>query len=446
MLVIALALLGTADAAKRNEAPQPDVEAVAAELMGRALASDLPMERLVELSDGIGHRLAGSASLDRAIAWAEERMRADGLRTRLEPVQVPVWVRGDASLEVLGTVPFDVPLLALGGSPGTPPIEAEVAVVGSFEELGPHVAGKVVVFDVPFTGYGETVVYRWNGPTEAAKHGAVAALVRSIAPVGLRTPHTGSTDLEAGIPAAAIAAEDAMRLRRLSEAGPVRIRLALGSRTLPDAPSANVIGEVPGRTSEVVVVACHLDSWDVGQGAQDDGAGCVMAMEAGRLVAALPTPPRRTLRVVLYTNEENGLRGAKAYAEAHAGEPHFAAIEADTGSGQPLGFRVDRRGADGELLDPVDPWLAWLAPVSALLAPIGATGITGSWSGADIRPLVLRGVLGVGLDQDTTDYWPIHHTEADTVDKVDPVLLRRNTAAMTVMAWWLSEQTAPVLD
>ena len=439
-------------------AAPPDFEATAADLLGRALASDLPMERLTELCDGIGPRLSGSEALDRALDWGEARMQADGLSTRRQEVMVPHWVRGEERLRLLAPQALDLPLLAIGNSIGTPKegLEAEVVVVGSFEELearAPEVSGRIVLFDVPFTEYGETVAYRIEGPSAAARHGAVGALVRSIAPVGRRTVHTGTlryAEDAPEIPAAAIAAEDAMRLRRLAEGGETpRVHLYLGAHFLDDAPSANVIGEIRGREhpEEIVLISCHIDSWDVGQGAHDDGAGCVMVMEAGRLLAALPTPPRRTVRVVLFTNEENGRRGSLAYAAATEDEPHFAAFEADSGAGQPHGFAIDLRTGDEETIARrTAAWAAWLTPVADLLAPLEASRLGPGFSGVDILPLAERGVLALGLDQDMSDYWPIHHTEADTLDKIDPVLLKRNTAAVTVLAWWLSEQPAPVVD
>lgn len=435
--------------AKRPEpaAPPPPPSEVAARLIGMALTSTEALSDLRELCDDVGHRLAGTPGMDRAIQWGLRKMTEDGLAAvRAEPVTVPTWVRGVERGAIVDPVERPLHLLQLGGSPPTPPggVTAELLVVGSFDELtarAAEVPGKIVLFDVPFTTYGETVRYRGRGPTEAAAKGAVAALVRSVAPVSLDTPHTGMTRVpdpgEPTVPSAAVTLENATQLRRLAARGPVRVHLELGGKPGPDAPSANTIGEVPGRGSpdEVVVLACHLDSWDVGQGAQDDGAGCVTAMQAAHLISLLPWRPKRTVRVVLYTNEESGLAGAEAYDAAHAGEVHHAAIECDTGSGQPLGFHLGRK--EGE---PVAADLAALAPVGEWLRPIGAGTIDEGHGGADIGVLAERGALVVGQAQDTTGYWPIHHTEADTFDKVDPTLLARNVAAMAVMAWTLAEQ------
>jgi carboxypeptidase Q len=444
MLLLTLSAL-----AKKPPPTPPPLEEVAATLLGRALLSTEAYDELAVLCDDIGHRISGSPAHDRAVAWSLERMREDGLvNVRAEPVQVPVWVRGEERARMLAPAERELDVLALGGSVGTPEggVQGEVVVISSFDELEARkaeVKGRIVLFDVPFTDYGTTVAYRGRGPSEAAKHGAVAALVRSVTPTSLDTPHTGSTNFPDGaspIPAAALTTEAAAQIRRMVERGQtVRLELELGARRLPDGPSANAVGEVRGREKpgEIVVLACHLDSWDVGQGAQDDGAGCVAMMAAADLIRSLPVPPRRTLRVVLYTNEEFGLAGAKAYAEAHAGETHFAAIEADTGAGRPLGFRV---AGDPEITEAgTAPLLEAMRPVAQLLEPIGAQALTVGGGGADIGPLTAQGVRSFGLSQDTSTYWPIHHTEADTFDKIDPLLLAQNVAAVTVLAWALAE-------
>jgi carboxypeptidase Q len=434
--------------AKRPEpvpTPPPPAE-VAGQLIGMALASTEAHDDLRELCDDVGHRLAGSPGMAKAVEWGLRKMAEDGLATRSEPVTVPTWLRGVEEGAIVAPVARPLHLLQLGGSPPTPPggLTADLLVVGSFEELkarAAEVPGTIVLFDVPFTTYGETVRYRGRGPTEAAALGAVGALVRSVTTTSLDTPHTGMTRVpdagERTVPSAAVTIENATQLRRLAERGPVRVHVELGGKPGPDAVSANTIGEWRGREKpeEIVVLACHLDSWDVGQGAQDDGAGCVTAMQAAHLIASLPWRPRRTLRVVLYTNEESGLAGAEAYDRAHAAETHHAAIESDLGSGQPLGFHVHRKDGESVAAD-----LAALSAVPAWLAPIGAGSLDEGHSGADIGLLAERGALCVGLAQDPTNYWPIHHTEADTFDKVDPTLLARNVAAMAVLAWTLADQ------
>lgn len=430
---------------------------VPARLLGEALESPVIHDRLASLCDDVGHRMTGSAGLEAALAWGRARMEEDGLQAvREEPVEVQVWERGGLErARLLLPTERDLPILGLGGTMATPPggVEAEVVVVDDLdhlERLGGAVEGRIVLIDQPFTDYAGTVGIRVHGPSRAAQHGAVAVLIRSVTSRSLATPHTGALRYDPDlprIPAAALTVEDASSLRRLTEAGrPVRVRLELSGAWRGSGRSANVVGEVPGREApeEVVVVGCHIDSWDVGQGAQDDGAGCVMALEAGRLIARLDPPPRRTVRVVLFTNEESGLAGGPAYRDAHVGERHVAAIEADTGAGAPLGFRVDVRRAPtgasrdevaGRVLEELRPELV------ELLAPLGATLLEAGGAGADVGPLVeATGALGLGLLQDMTDYWPIHHTHADTFDKVDPELLRKNAAAVTLATWWAADR------
>jgi Zn-dependent M28 family amino/carboxypeptidase len=443
---------------KRAPTPPPDIEDVAAQLMGRALTSDGAMDKLIELCDDIGHRLSGSPQLQQAVTWGRDKMAAEGLQAHLEPVMVPAWIRGHQKATLKGPVEQSLNILTLGNSVGTPdgPVEGDVVVVGDWDELaalGDQVKGKIVLYDVPFTTYGDTVQYRGKGASEAAKLGAVAAMVRSVGPVSLDTPHTGAmyyAEDVPKIPSVAVTIEDASTMRRLQDRGqPMRVSLDLGAHFIEDQPSHNVVGEIRGRDlpEEVVLMGCHLDSWDVGQGAQDDGAGCTAIMEAGRLIAALPVAPRRTVRVVLFTNEENGLRGGKAYGEAHGDERIVAAMEMDTGAGAPQGWRVDARH-DDEAVQAARTQQAIdaLQPVSRLLAPLNATELTAAYGGADIGPLAERGHLTMGLKMDTSGYWPIHHTRADTIDKIDPQNLRRNVAALAVTTWWLAENPEAPLD
>ena len=452
--VVALIILPvSATVAARRRPVPPPIEDVVASLLGSALVSTEAWSELTHLCDNIGHRLTGSAALETAVDWGIDEMAADGLTAWKQEVPVRIWTRGEESLTMLAPMSRDLGLLGLGWSIGTDgPLEAEVVVADSFEHLtslGDAVAGKIVLFDVPFTGYGETVRYRGGGASAAAKQGAVGVLVRSIAPHGLYTPHTGAMGYAEDvtkIPAAAITLEDAAWIRRLSASGQtVRVRLDMGALDAGEGISHNAIGEIEGRAlpDEVVVLGCHIDSWDVGQGAQDDGGGCAAAMEAGRLIAELPVAPRRSVRVVLFTNEENGLAGAKTYAEG-VQKRHVAAIESDTGMGAPGGFRLDIRGGDEDkdealVAEKIAAFTAVMAPVSEMLRPIGADGMRPAYSGADIGPLVVGGAIGLGVDHDTTGYWPIHHTPADTLDKIDPDNLRRTAAAMAVMAYALAE-------
>jgi carboxypeptidase Q len=413
-----------------------------------ATADSAAFGRLAELVDGFGPRFSGTVELERAIDWILEEMETDGLENvRGEPVMVPRWVRGDESLQLRTPYVRPMPMLGLGGSVGTPPggIRGEVVVVGSFEELerrADEARGRIVLFDAPFTSYGETVQYRSGGAVAAARAGAVASLIRSVGPYGMQTPHTGGMAYEDGVPRiphAAITLEDAELIRRLTDRGRrVEVHLRMEAKTLPDVPSRNVVAELVGRErpDEVVVLGGHIDSWDVGQGAMDDGGGSVAAWEAVRLLNDLGLRPRRTLRVVLWTNEENGLRGGTGYRDQHADEldDHVLAIESDSGVFDPLGFGFTGSDAAFEIV----------RAIGGLLEPIGADEITRGGGGADIGPIMERGVPGMGLQVDGTRYFWYHHTHADTLDKLDPDELARCVAAMAVMAWVVAELPEPL--
>src|SRR5579885_2562041 len=410
-----------------------DYRQPAQKLIAAALADRDGYAKLSFLCDRIGNRLSGSESLERAIEWAAAQMKLDGLVNVVTPaVEVPHWVRGRERLMMLG----------LGGAISTPPggITADVVPVSSFEHLerigrSGAVQGKIVLYNVPYTNYGATVRYRTAGASQAAKFGAVAALVRSVTPVSLQTPHTGMMEYAADapkIPCAAVTIEAAAMIQRLTDAGArVRVHLEMDERMLPNAKSANVIGEIRGRErpDEIVLIGGHIDSWDVGQGAQDDGSGVVAAMQAAALIHKLDLRPRRTIRVVLWTNEENGLAGARAY-RIWAGESvrrHIAAIEMDGGAETPVGF-----GVSGSLFSRA-------AEIGKLLDSIGAGAIMRGGGGADIAPLMRDGGPGLALRTTGEHYFDWHHTAADTVDKVDPEDLRRCTAAMAVMAYVLAD-------
>ena len=336
---------------------------VAQKIMTAARIDRGAYRKLEELTDRIGHRLSGSPELDRAIAWALHTMIADGHTAHTEKVMVPHWVRGVEDAAIVAPVARPLHLIGLGGTIPTPNggITAPVVVVHDWADLESKqaaVKGAIVLYDVPMpaytvehgSGYGETVEFRWNGASRAAKLGAVAVLVRSVTAHSLRLPHTGGMGYEDGtpkIPGAAITVEDSAMIARLAAVGPVNVHLHLESESLPEAPSANVIGELRGREKpdEIVVIGGHIDSWDVGQGAHDDGAGCVIAMQAITLLRQLQLVPRRTIRVVLFTNEENGLHGGKAYAEAHKDElaKTVLAVESDSGGFAPRGFSLQAK-------------------------------------------------------------------------------------------------------
>jgi carboxypeptidase Q len=430
--------------------PSPTVKieryrAAAARIIGAALTSDHAYARLAHLTDHIGNRLSGSQNLERAIAWAITEMKRDGLdNVRAEKVMVPHWVRGEESLEMLAPVPRKLQMLGLGNSVGTSAegITAEAVVVRSFAELdqlGEQVRGKIVVYNAPFVNYGATVEYRVRGASRAARYGAVAALVRSITPVSLQTPHTGAMNYDPEqpkIPIAAVTIEVAEFLQRMNDRGDhPRLRLKMDAKFLPDAESANVIAELKGseKPDEVIVIGGHFDSWDVGQGAHDDGGGCIVAWEAVRLLKELGLRPRRTIRVVLWTNEENGLRGGNAYHDAYKAElaKHILAIESDSGVYRPEGFG---------LAETVPLQVrANMLEIAKLLSGIGADQIATDGGGADIGPMVRDGVPGASLDVDGTHYFDIHHTPADTLDKVNPRELALCVATMAVMAYTVAD-------
>src|SRR5688500_3052563 len=358
----------------------------ASRLLGEALASDFAWQRLAELGDTFGHRLSGSKALEDAIDWAVVQMKKDGLENvRKEPVKVPRWVRGKESLDIVAPYPSALVMLGLGNSVGTPAagVEAELLVVRSFDELeaaGPKAKGRIVLFNVPFTTYGDTVRYRSAGPSRAAALGAVATVVRSVGPPGLRTPHTGALTYDTNapkIPAAAVTTEDADRLQRMWDRGTtVRLRLKMEAQMLPDADSFNVVGEIRGRElpDEVIVLGGHFDSWDVGTGCTDDGGGCGVAWEALRRKRKLKLRPRRTVRVVLWTNEESGLRGGAAYRDRHRDQlpNHVLMLESDSGVFRPTGF-----GFTGS-----DAGRARIEGIATLLRGIQANRIGPSGGGA----------------------------------------------------------------
>jgi len=450
--VVCLALAFGASAPVAAQTPDPLVDPyrdISTRIIEAALADSAAWNRLAALTDGFGNRLSGSEALERAIDWIVEEMRHDGLdNPHTEPVKVPHWVRGQESAELVSPRKVALPMLGLGGSIATPKqgITAEVLIVDSFDDLKARVAeakGKIVLFDVPFTDYGATVAYRSRGAVEAARVGAVASLIRSVTPNSIRSPHTGAMNYDSTvsrIPAAALTVEDAMMLHRMQQRGErVVMKLVMQAQTLPDADSRNVMAEVTGREhpEEVVVLGGHIDSWDVGTGAMDDAGGVVAAWEAVRLIKQLGLTPRRTIRAVGWTNEENGLRGGRAYRESRTPEQvagHILAIESDGGVFRPIGF-----GAGAS-----DSAVAILQRVITLLQPIGADSLSRPGGGADIGPLMERGVPGLGLNTVGDRYFWYHHSQGDMADKLDPVDVARCVAAMAVMAYVVAELPEPL--
>ncbi len=445
---ISFAAIATALPAQAPEAIPAKYRDAANRIIAAAQADSAgAWNRIAELTDRFGHRLSGSAALEQAIAWTASTMTSDGLENvRREKVMVPHWVRGTESLTLVAPRRQPLPMLGLGGSIATPPggITADVMVVASFEELTQRASeakGKIVLYDAEWRDYGYNGAFRRLGAIAAAKAGAVASLARSAGPYGIRTPHTGSMSYDSTvqkIPHASVTAEDAMMIRRMINRGEkVRVTLTMSAKMLPDAESANVMGELRGREKpdEIVVMGGHIDSWDVGQGAMDDAGGVVVAWEAIRLLKKLGLTPRRTIRVVGWTNEENGGRGGAAYRDMHQKETHQLAIESDGGVFSPLGFGFTGSPAARAVIE----------AIGGLLAPIGAGTIGASGGGADIGPIMATGVPGMGLNVDGTRYFWYHHTEADTPDKLDRAEVQRCVAVMAVMAYIAAdiEQTMP---
>ena len=408
-----------------------------------AMNDSTAYRRLSYLCDTFGPRLSGSRNLEKALDWIISEMKADGLsRPRGERVQVPAWIRGDESLKLLLPFEKNLSMLGLGGSIATPKggIKAEVLVVSSFEELDAkekYVRGKIVLFNTPFTTYGETVQYRYRGASAAARYGALASLIRSVGPWSMNTPHTGGMAYDKNqpkIPHAAITMEDAMMLGRLYERGEkIVMKLDMSARSVADRWSRNVIAEFPGSQNpeEIVVLGGHIDSWDVGQGAHDDGGGCVAAWHAVKLIKDLGLRPKRTLRIVLWTNEENGGRGNQNYRDEHLDElkNHILAIESDGGVFKPRGF-----GFTGS-----DTARDMVTQISRLLLPIGSDGIFKGGRAADVSPLNDEGVPVMSLKVDGSKYFWYHHTNADTFDKVDFVDFNRCVATMAIMGYVVAD-------
>ncbi|MBK7188920.1 MAG: M20/M25/M40 family metallo-hydrolase [bacterium] len=403
---------------------------------------------LASLCDLVGSRPAGSPQMARAVDWAVTTLRAAGFDSVwTEPVTVPVWTRGREWARCTAPAPFDMQLLGLGLSDGTGPdgIEAEVLVVRSFEELeqrAGEATGRIVLFNMPWVDYGTTVQYRSKGASTAARHGAVACLIRSVTPFSLGTPHTGMmryADDAPRIPAAALTVEDAARLQRLADRGLwPRVHLYMEARNLGDGPCANVVADIRGAKwpEEIVLLGAHLDSWDVGTCAHDDAAGCAMMMAAARELMQDGRRPARTVRVVLYTAEEIGVYGGRAYRDAHRDEidRHVVAMESDSGAFAPRGFSVA-----GDSLA-----VARVAGLAAPLAAFGAGAVTAGGSGADVHPLVELGVPGIGHRVEGDTYFHFHHSPADNLDKVDPVLVSRNVEAIAGLAGALAEDPRPL--
>lgn len=458
-LVLATSLVHAAE-------PADGVDPAAlARIRDEAMKTDWAYQRLEDLSDLVGPRLSGSPGAEAAVTQVAKALKDAGLDVTLQPVKVPHWVRGEEKGEIVDYagrpkgVTQKVVLTALGGSAATPTdgLTAPVLVVRSFSEIerrASEVKGRIVLFSVPFDqqladnglageAYGQAGESRFRGPGVLAKLGAAAVLVRSVGGAVYRLPHTGATNWPDGVapvPAAALTVEDALLVERLAARGPVTMKLVVTPKTLPDADSHNVLADLRGREKpdEVVLVSGHLDSWDLGTGAMDDGMGVTTAMGAVALLKSMGITPRRTIRVVAWMNEENGTRGGKAYFDALGGSVanQIAAIESDFGLGKPLGIRAPLDAAAGKAM----------APVQEALRAIGA-GVLDRREGtvgADIAPLQRAGVTAFAPLIDVRHYFDLHHTPADTFDKIDPDAMRRQVAVLAVLAYFLAERTEPL--
>ena len=405
------------------------------------LSDSSAWNRLALFCDTFGPRLSGSAALERSIDWIVAELKAEGFDSVFtQDVTVPHWIRGAESCRMTAPVARDMAILGLGGSIGTPAggIEAEVVSVRDFEELrarADEVAGKIVLFNAEYESYSRTVAYRFNGAVEAAKAGAIASLVRSVGPFSMQTPHTGVmqyVDTIPRIPHAAVTIEDALMIQRWIDRGKsVRIHLNMEARYADSARSRNIIAQINGgeRPDEILVFGGHIDSWDVGSGAMDDAGGCFAAWRSLSVLKQLNLRPRRTVRLVMWTNEENGLQGARTYADEFGDSTHILALESDGGVFAPTGF-----GFTGA---PKKHAVARAA--AALLTDIAADSVRVGGGGADVSQLNAKGVDMMGLEVDMERYFWYHHTHADTPDKLDPHEMNQCAAAMAVMMYVMAD-------
>lgn len=444
------AALACASASAQTVIPQPAID-TAVQLRQQALADATGWQVVESLTTEVGPRMAGSEADARAVGWAEEKFVQLGFdRVWTEPVTFPKWERRSESAHVLGAHAQPLHITALGGSPAGN-IQAEVVRFASLAELqaapAGSLAGKIAFIDYQMvaardgSGYGPGSAVRSKGPSEAIRKGAVGFIMRSAGTDSHRVPHTGITRFDEGltpIPAAALSVPDAGQLARLLARGPVRLALALDCGWDGSYTSHNVIGQITGseRPDEVVVIGGHLDSWDLGTGAVDDGAGVAITMAAGHLIGKLPTAPKRSIRVVAFANEEQGLWGGKAYAAARAAAGELGrqviAAESDFGAGRIYAFNTGSPAPEGSRQA--------TAQIAQVLAPLGIELAEGQGGpGPDISPLAARGGAWGWLAQDGSDYFHLHHTADDTLDKIDPAALAQNVAAYTVFAWLAAE-------
>ncbi len=443
-------------------------------ILQAAMADNDGYAALAYLTDHIGKRVSGSPQLNTAVEWGAELMRKAGLQNvTVQPVMVPHWVRGNESATIqykgeAGPITKPLHMLGLGMSVGTPKdgITAPVVFVHDFAELDKladaEVKGKIVVFNPGWHGYGVGSMYRVGGPSRAAARGAAAVLVRSATGLALQTPHTGTLqydEKQPQVPSAAISVEDALLIERLAKEGPVTVHLQMDAHMEADVKAGNVIGEIVGseHPEQVVVLGGHIDSWDVGQGAQDDGSGIMATFEAVSLIHKLGLKPKRTIRIVFWVNEENGGAGGRAYREWVGNKigDQVAAIEMDGGAEKPVGMgyggfggprrpgsgvAAAARGLDESSLSAEEKQsFADMKDIASLLGSIGADTVSAGGGGSDIEPIVAAGVPSLSPRTVGDHYFDWHHTEADTLDKVDPDSFRKNTAMLSVVAYVLAD-------
>ena len=413
-----------------------------------ALTTSPAYAQLRELTTKFPGRLSGSKNLEGAVLWGEAALKKAGAdRTELQPVMVPHWERGAPEIVLLGK--SRLAAVALGGSVPTPAggLHAPVVELQSLDQLKTtDVKGKIVFFNRPMnpvhisTGlaYGEAGDQRNQGPGEAGKHGAVGALVRSLTLALDDVPHTGNTTYQPDvprIPAAALSTMAADKLSAALKADPaLTVSMEIHSQWFDDAPSHNVIGEIKGSAfpDKIILVGGHLDSWDIAPGAHDDGAGIVESIEVLRLLKAVGYTPRHTLRCVLFTNEENGTRGATAYSTAaqEKKEQHLFALETDNGGFQPRGFNLGNPAGDAHIR---------AARWRALFEPYGIYNFQNGVGGSDVHPLLAQGATVAGLTPDSQRYFDYHHTATDTIDKVNQRELELGAAAMASLVYLVDQ-------